>query len=146
MKKFYTDKDIEELFHSGVRSLAVTDDVVLTDLAFEKARTLGMLLDDSPPAAPVRPYLSDVKPRHSTVKPFDQTQDKVDSGSSASSQSTLTPSPSPREALPQGAKGERGDALEKRIRERVAEKLGNQVDASLLDTIIKRTLKVVRLK
>jgi len=138
MKKFYTDKDIEELFHSGVRSLAVTDDVVLTDLAFEKARTLGMLLDDSPPAAPVRPYLSDVKPRHSTVK--------VDSGSSASSQSTLTPSPSPREALPQGAKGERGDALEKRIRERVAEKLGNQVDASLLDTIIKRTLKVVRLK
>ena len=37
MKKFYTDKDIEELFHSGVKSLQVTDDVVLTDLAYEKA-------------------------------------------------------------------------------------------------------------
>ncbi|MFN8427056.1 MAG: hypothetical protein U0X87_12480 [Anaerolineales bacterium] len=31
--------------------------------------------------------------------------------------------------------------LEKRIREKVAAKLGNQVDASLLDAIIKRTLK-----
>ena len=67
-KKFYTDKDIEELFHNGVKSLQVNDDVVLTDLAFEKARALGLLADDSPPAAPVRPYLSEVKPRHSQVK------------------------------------------------------------------------------
>jgi len=130
MKKFYTDKDIEELFHSGVKSLAVTDDVVLTDLAFEKARMLGLLADDSPPAAPVRPYLSNVKPRHSTVK--------VDSVSSALSQPTLTPNPSP--------KGRGESLLEKRIREKVAAKLGNQVDASLLDTIIKRTLKLVRTK
>ncbi|MFN8384934.1 MAG: hypothetical protein U0X92_00755 [Anaerolineales bacterium] len=42
-KKFYTDKDIEELFHNGVKSLQVNDDVVLTDLAFEKARALGLL-------------------------------------------------------------------------------------------------------
>ena len=89
MKKFYTDKDIEELFHNGVKSLQVNDDVVLTDLAFEKARTLGLLADDSPPAAPVRPYLSDVKPRHTTGK--------VDAVSSATSQSgqPLIPSPSP---------------------------------------------------
>ncbi|MEW6083916.1 MAG: hypothetical protein AB1607_04895 [Chloroflexota bacterium] len=129
-KKFYTDKDIEELFHSGVKSLLVTDDVVLTDLAFEKARTLGMLADDSPPAAPVRPYLSEVKPRHSTVR--------VDSVSSASSQPALTPAPSPLR--------ERGVELEKRIREKVAAKLGNQVDAQLLDAIIKRTLKVTGMK
>lgn len=147
-KKFYTDKDIEELFHNGVKSLPVDDDVVLTDLAFEKARALGLLADDSPPAAPVRPYLSDVKPIHSTGKPFDQTQGKVDSVSSVLSQPqpTLTPSPSPREALPQGAKGERGIAFEKRIREKVAAKLGNQVDASLLDAIIKRTLKATGMK
>lgn len=129
-KKFYTDKDIEELFHSGVKSLLVTDDVVLTDLAFEKARTLGLLADDSPPAAPVRPYLSEVKPRHSTVR--------VDSVSSASSQPALTPAPSPLR--------ERGVELEKRIREKIAAKLGNQVDPQLLDAIIKRTLKVTGMK
>ena len=132
MKKFYTDKDIEELFHSGVKSLQVTDDVVLTDLAFEKARTLGLLADDSPPAAPVRPYLSDVNPHQSTVK--------VDSVSPALSQPqpTLTPNPSP--------KGRGGAELEKRIREKVAAKLGDQVDPTLLDAIIKRTLKVTGMK
>lgn len=132
MKKFYTDKDIEELYHNGVKSLQVNDDVVLTDLAFEKARTLGLLADDSPPAAPVRPYLSDVKPRLSTGK--------ADSVSSALSQPqlALTPNPSPE------GRGE--SSLEKRIREKVAAKLGNQVDAGLLDAIIKRTLKATGMK
>ena len=130
MKKFYTDKDIEELFHSGVKSLAVTDDVVLTDLAYEKARQLGLLADDSdaPPAAPVRPYLSEKNTRLSNPK--------VDSVSA-----TLPPLPS-GEGRGEGQRA----ALEKRIREKVAAKLGNQVDASLLDTIIKRTLKLVRTK
>ncbi|MCC6298171.1 MAG: hypothetical protein IT314_02650 [Anaerolineales bacterium] len=146
MKKFYTDKDIEELFHNGVTSLRADDDVVLTDLAFEKARALGLLDSDSPPAAPVRPYLSDVKPRHSTGR--------VDSVSSALSQPapTLTPDPSP--SRERGAaltpspspKGRGESALEKRIREKVAAKLGNQVDAQLLDTIIKRTLKATGMK
>ena len=44
MKKIYTDKDIEELHHSGVKSLRVMDDVVLTDLAYEKAGRLGIEL------------------------------------------------------------------------------------------------------
>ena len=130
MKKFYTDKDIEELFHNGVKSLQINDDVVLTDLAFEKARALGLLVDDSPPAAPVRPYLSDVKPRPSTGK--------SDSVSSASSQPALAPNPSP------AGRGE--SSLEKRIREKVFAKLGNQVDAGLLDAIIKRALKATGMK
>lgn len=140
MKKFYTDKDIEELFHNGVRSLQVDDDVVLTDLAYEKARKLGLLVEsDAPPAAPVRPYLSEAK------TPPLRSQPKVDSDSSVVSQPALTPPLSSR-STPEGNKGERGTELEKRIRERVAAKLGDQVDATLLDTIIKRTLKVIRLK
>lgn len=131
MKKFYTDQDIEELFRNGVKSLQADDDVVLTDLAFEKARKLGMLASDAPPAAPVRPYLSDVKTVHS--------QGRADSVSSALSQSGQPHIPSP------SLLGEKGALLEKRIREKVAAKLGNQVDASLLDTIIKRTLKLVRM-
>ena len=131
-KKFFTDQDIEELYHNGVKSLQINDDVVLTDLAFEKARTLGLLADDSPPAAPVRPYLSDVKPRLSTGR--------VDSVSSALSQSgqPLIPSPSPQRG--------KGAQLEKRIREKVFAKLGNQVDAGLLDAIIKRALKATGMK
>ena len=139
-KKFYTDKDIEELFHNGIKSLQINDDVVLTDLAFEKARALGLLVDDSPPAAPVRPYLSDVKPLQTKGKPFDQTQGKFDSVSLASSQPqpALKSNPSP------AGRGE--SSLEKRIREKVFAKLGNQVGAGLLDAIIKRTLKATGMK
>ena len=65
-KQFYTEKDIEDLVQRGVRSLQVTDDVILTELAYEKARRLGLQLltnlPDTPPAAPVRPYLSENKP------------------------------------------------------------------------------------
>src|SRR5688572_31210994 len=62
-KEFYTEKDIEDLFNRGVRSLQVTENVVLTELAYEKARRLDFQLitdrADNPPAAPVRPYISE---------------------------------------------------------------------------------------
>src|SRR5215813_8806701 len=65
-KKFFTDTDIEELHRKGIKSLQMNDDVVLTDLAYEKAKRLDIQLvyqrADNPPAAPVRPYLSDMKP------------------------------------------------------------------------------------
>ena len=41
-KTFYTERDIEELHARGVMSLAVHDDVVLTDLARERALRLGV--------------------------------------------------------------------------------------------------------
>ena len=65
MKKFYTEKDIEDIFKSGTRSLRVDDDIALTDLAYEKAKQLGLQLAfdsaeiPSPASAPIRPYLSD---------------------------------------------------------------------------------------
>ena len=60
-KTFYTERDIEDMVRSGVTSLIVDEDVALTDLAYEKARKLGMELlreNDQPPAAPVRPYIA----------------------------------------------------------------------------------------
>ncbi len=61
-KEFYTERDIEDMVKRGVTSLQLNDNVVLTELAFEKAQRLGMqLLRDrpiQPPAAPVRPYIS----------------------------------------------------------------------------------------
>ncbi len=66
-KEFYTEKDIEDMVKRGVMSLEINDNVVLTDLAYEKANRLGMKLiraqSDNPPAAPVRPYLSERPPR-----------------------------------------------------------------------------------
>jgi len=134
-KKFYTEKDIEELVHSGVKSLEVCDDVVLTELAYEKAKRLGFQLitnrADVPPAAPVRPYLSEKNPVQS--KPV------VASASSAESQPALTP------ALSQRERGN-GSDIETRIRSAVIAKLGNQVDAKLLDNIIHRVVKATGLK
>jgi hypothetical protein len=61
-KKFYSEDDIEDLVKRGIHSMVVDDGVVLTDLAYEKARQLGMQLvgsgSEQPPAAPVRPYVS----------------------------------------------------------------------------------------
>lgn len=51
-KKFYTEIDIENLAKQGVRSLELHSGIVLTDLAREKARALGVqLVQGAPPAA-----------------------------------------------------------------------------------------------
>lgn len=132
-KKFYTEKDIEELVHSGVKSLEVCDEVVLTELAYEKAKRLGFQLitdrADVPPAAPMRPYLSEKNPVQ--AKPV------TASVSSAESQPALTPALSQREME---------SNIESRIRSAVIAKLGNQVDAKLLDNIIHRVVKATGLK
>jgi hypothetical protein len=44
MKIFYTERDIEDMYRSGLTRLEVHDDVVLTDLAREKAVSLGIAL------------------------------------------------------------------------------------------------------
>ncbi|MGA2490167.1 MAG: hypothetical protein ABSF99_08270 [Anaerolineales bacterium] len=124
-KEFYTERDIEDMFKRGVMSLQINDNVVLTELAYEKANRLGMqLLRQSceqreqgipplePPGAPVRPYLSQVR------KP-----------------ETPAAAPAPAEA-----------DLTARVRAAVLAQLGNQVDPALLDVIIQRVLKSTGVK
>jgi hypothetical protein len=129
-KEFYTEKDIEDLFKRGIRSLQVTENVVLTELAYEKARRLDFQLitdrADNPPAAPVRPYISE-----------QQTRRPVPTVSSAAPVVEAQPKPTAAQ----------GDSdIEKRIRSAVMARLGNQVDAKLLDNIIHRVVKGVGLK
>ena len=138
-KEFYTEKDIEDLFNRGVRSLRVTENVVLTELAYEKAKRLEFQLitdgADNPPAAPVRPYISEQQ-THRPVPTVGPVAPGVDSH----------PKPALRETSPGDTQaGKEGD-IEKRIRSAVIARLGNQVDAKLLDTIIHRVVKGVGLK
>jgi hypothetical protein len=129
-KEFYTEKDIEDLFKRGVRSLQVTQNVVLTELAYEKAKRLDFQLiadgADHPPAAPVRPYISEQQ----TSRPVP----------------TIRPSTSVVETQPGRASAQAESDLEKRIRSAVIARVGNQVDAKLLETIIHRVVKGVGLK
>lgn len=125
-KEFFTEKDIEDLVRRGVTSLEVSENTVLTELAYEKAGQLGMHLlqagADTPPAAPIRPYLSQVeRPMVNAAKP---------------AYAPLPPAPSlpaaPAAALPAD--------LQNRIRQAVTARLGSQVDPRLLDVIIQRVL------
>jgi len=112
-KTFYTERDIEDLARQGVKSLVVTEDVVVTDLAREKARRLGLDLlserDSRPASAPARPYISEVA--------------------------------SPAASAPAATPPDSSSDLESRVFVAVKGKLGDQVDDALLHTIVNRVLK-----
>ena len=115
-QKIFTERDIEEMAARGELMLEVSEDVVLTELAYEKAQRLGVRLHQAhqlPPAAPIRPYLS--QPLNScSACNAPQKTDETD--------------------------------LRQRIRDAVSARLGTQVDPVLLDTIITRVLDNVGMK
>ena len=118
-KKFFTERDIEDMASRGQMTLEVNDNVVLTELAFEKAERLGvkiLQLQKLPPAAPIRPYLS---------------QPMVTDSSCTSCSECNTV---------------KDEDIKQRIRDAVKTKLGNQVDSTLLETIITRVLNNVGIK
>lgn len=109
-KTFYTERDIEDLARRGVQSLEVNDEVVLTELALEKAERLGVALvreHDTPPSAPMRPYIAE---------------------------------PAPSKPVAKSSRQAGGDDLHQRVKAAVVGRLGNQLDANLLDSIIRRVL------
>jgi hypothetical protein len=115
-KEFYTERDIEDMFKRGILSLRVDENVVLTELAYEKANRLGMqLLKDraaEPPSAPLRPYISQMRQPEAAAAPVVNTEKD----------------------------------LTARIRAAVLAQLGSQVDPALLDVIIQRVLKSTGVK
>lgn len=69
-KEFFTERDIEDIVKRGTTSLQLSDDIVLTELAYEKAQRLGLQLTNpniKPPAAPERPYISTLLSPASTI-------------------------------------------------------------------------------
>jgi hypothetical protein len=127
-KVFYTEHDIEDMVKRGERSLVVTDDVVLTDLAYEMARRLGVQLvqpTDTPPAAPIRPYIN----------------------KAASPAAAQTPAAVPATPVATPAAGARVAAIKARVKAAVLAQLGSSaVDEATLDRIIERAAADLGLK
>jgi hypothetical protein len=124
-KEFYTEKDIEDMCKSGVMSLDVHENVVLTELAYEKARRLGMKLvrdtPDHPPSAPIRPYIS----QRQCAKAAAATPSLAVSALAGAGAPVAAPA---------------GRDLSQRIRDAVIARVGTQVDRGLLDVMIRRVL------
>jgi hypothetical protein len=124
-KTFYTERDIEDLFQRGVISLVVDDDVVLTDLARDKAMRLGVeLLREQPPCAPERPYISKLTSPSATKPSIDKP---------------------PQQSAPPSSPSA-GDDIYKKVYDAALARLGNSVDPKLLETIIRRVLQTVTAK
>jgi hypothetical protein len=47
-KTIYTERDVEEVARRGVKEIALTDDIYLTDVARERAEKLGIALRTVP--------------------------------------------------------------------------------------------------
>ena len=110
-KIFYTERDIDDMRARGVTSVDVTDNVVITDLALERAMKYEMKINrvESSPA-PKAVYSQSVNLAVSSV------HTQADRSSSSDVE------------------------LKAKIKSLVLAKLGGQVDASLLDAVITRVL------
>lgn len=131
-KTFYTERDVVDLVGQGVRSLIVDDDVVLTDLAYEKARKLGLELlraEDQPPAAPVRPYIAKLASPSA-------------GGSAKPAACPPVTAPVPPAVIPVKAE----DELYQRVYNASLARLGDSVDPKLLAVIVERVLKSLSTK
>jgi len=135
-KTFYTERDIDDLVKQGVRSLIVDDDVVLTDLAYERARRLGLELlreSDQPPGAPIRPYIAKIPSPAASG-----------SGKAAASPPPSTPLATPVPSPSRSAASD--EELQQRVFKAAQERLGNSVDPKLLETIVQRVVKSISTK
>ncbi len=145
-KTFYTERDIEDLAKRGVISLLEDDDVVLTDIARDKAMRLGIEIVheiDKPSSAPERPYIAKI-----TSPSADQ------AGSDEGTRPPVGPerpyitkitSPSATSSGDESSRagGSGGDELYENVRAEAIARLGDAVDPQLLDTIIRRVLQNV---
>ena len=132
-KTFYTERDIEDLASRGVISLAVDDDIVLTDLARDKAMRLGIELlseHDLPPSAPERPYIAKIVSPSAAANPR-----QVDTRQAGAAMKVPTTSSVPR-----------NDELYQRVHTAVLAQLGDSVEPQLLETIIRRVIQSVGAK
>ncbi len=102
-KTIYTERDVEDLARRGVKEIAVTEDVYLTDVARERAEKLGVALrmGGAPAVAPA-------------------------------------PTASPKIAVANT------DELVSKVKADVLAKLGPNVDAALIEQIVRRVVSQLK--
>ncbi len=137
-KVFYTERDVENLFKQGVTALKVDENVVLTSLAYDMSRKLGMTLEqsqpDAYPDAPIRPYLSQKgKPATTAQKP-------------QALEFKLLAVEAKAPAVEAKSQAESKPDVSARIRSAVNAQLGGQIDPNLLETILQRVIKATGVK
>ena len=59
-KIFYTERDIDDMNARGVTSVDITDNVVITDIAVERAMRYGMKVNRAVPSLPKATFSSSV--------------------------------------------------------------------------------------
>lgn len=126
MKIFYTVRDIEDMHAAGVTEIVIHDDVVLTDVAREKAITLGMHLKPVEQAKASRP--GPATPRADLGAPTDARR----AGHGASP---------PAAPVNLGAAPEE---LVRKIKAAVVARLGTDKYNDLLDTIIPQVMAKIK--
>jgi hypothetical protein len=123
-KTFITERDVEDMLARGVTSIDVTDNVVLTDLAVERAMKLGVKLkrveSSPPPKASYSPSVNLI-----AAYPHEPNRPSM---------------ASPLPATPAASDAE----LFAKIRSAVLARLDGQVNPALLDAVIAKVLAGMR--
>jgi len=136
MKQFYTVRDIEDIHAAGVVDIEIHDDVVLTDVAREKAIALGMHLK---PVAPINngrqgPALPRMAVASGTTKP----------PATGSAGLTPTAAPSAPPAPSQASIGAAPTDRVMKIKAAVVARLGTDKYNDLLDKIIPQVMSQIK--
>ncbi|MCB2147626.1 MAG: hypothetical protein KQI81_14210 [Deltaproteobacteria bacterium] len=137
MKQFYTVRDIEDMHAAGVAEIEIHDDVVLTDVAREKAIALGMHLipleqaNNGRPGTPM-PRMA-VAARTKNKPAADGPLQKI----------IAAPSPSPSLSRPDNGGAPAADMVMK-IKSAVVARLGTDKYNDLLDKIIPQVMSQLK--
>ena len=136
MKEFYTVRDIEDIHAAGVVEIETHDDVVLTDVAREKAIALGMRLK---PAAPTNdgqrsPRLPRMAVAAVTTKP----------PAAGGTRLSPTAAPSAPPAPPPSTIGAAPTDRVMKIKAAVVARLGTDKYNDLLDKIIPQVMSQIK--
>jgi hypothetical protein len=137
MKIFYTVRDIEDMHAAGVVEIELHDDVVLTDVAREKAISLGMHLN--PVAQGAAQRQGPAMPRASATP---QAKSRPSGGGSAPPPPAASAA---SQARPQSDSGAASSPdLVMKIKAAVVARLGTDKYNDLLDRIIPQVLAKIK--
>jgi len=147
MKTFYTDHDIEDMAKAGIREIEVDDDVVLTDLAREKALSIGIKLRKRLSAEPVvasgrqliRPLAGDSTGRSPSSYPTPAAAFSAPPFDPPPRPLTADSSPAPPASPAAGSLSE--EEFKRRVKSALMDRLGPGVSEAMIDAAIVKVLK-----